>query len=88
MHRGFLRGRRAPVDPGVAGEKLAVLDGEHVVVLAVHVRFRRHQPAGPRVWVVVSLKPGDVRVGLVLVPGVLVVIGRDVRFFLGEKVVE
>ena len=40
VHRGFLRARRAAVDPGVAGQELTVLDGGHVAV-AVHVRFRR-----------------------------------------------
>jgi len=61
VHGRFLRGRRAAVDPDVAGDQVLLLVRMGTLVLG-------HQPAGPRVGAVVEQQAVHVLVPRVLVP--------------------
>jgi hypothetical protein len=74
VHRRFLRGRRAAVDPDVAGDQVLLLVRMGAFILG-------HQPAGPRVRAVVEQQAVHV-----LVPGVVVLV--EVLDVLGRFVVK
>ena len=96
MHGRFLRGRRAAVDPDVAGDQVLFLVRMGALILG-------HQPAGPRVRAVVEQQAVHVLVpGVVVVVEVLEVLGLllvilelvfgelqgVVRFLLGQQLVQ
>ena len=88
----LLRRRPAAVNPRVASETLVVGD-QVVVALLIELVVFVHQPARPRIRPIVEQVPADVLVRRVLVQAdvrvrLVTEIEGDVRFLLGERLVE
>ena len=92
MDGRLFRRRPAAVDSRVVSDTIVVSDK---VVAALFIDFivLVHQPARPRVGTVIEQVPADVVIRRVLVRAdilvpLVIAIEGDVRFFLGERLIE